>query len=100
MPKKRITITLDQDLLRRVDGLIDGAKVRNRSHAIELLIGSSLVPKTTKVMILAGGEGVKFRPLTYELPKSLLPVRGKPLLEHTILALRDQGLTDIVISLG
>src|SRR3989344_6485227 len=100
MPKKRITITLDQDLLRRVDGLIDGAKVRNRSHAIELLIGSSLVPKTTKVMILAGGEGVKSPPLPYEFPKSLLPVRGKPLLEHTILALRDQGLSEIYISIG
>ncbi|HHT9154070.1 MAG TPA: sugar phosphate nucleotidyltransferase, partial [Candidatus Hypogeohydataceae bacterium YC40] len=51
-------------------------------------------------MILAGGEGVKFRPLTYELPKSLIPIRGKPLLEHTLEALRDQGFSEIYISIG
>ena len=100
MAKTRLTITLDKDILKRVDSAIDGAKIRNRSHAIEFLLTSSLVPKSTKVLILAGGEGVKFRPLTYEFPKSLLPVRGKPLLEHTLNALREQGLTEVYISTG
>lgn len=100
MTKTRLTITLDTDILKRVDAAVDGSKIRNRSHAIEFLLTASLVPKSTKVMILAGGEGVKFRPLTYELPKSLLPIRGKPLLEHTLNALRDQGLVDVYISIG
>lgn len=100
MAKTRLTITLDQDILKRVDSAIDGSKIRNRSHAIEYLLTSCLIPLTTKVLILAGGEGVKFRPLTYELPKSLLPIKDKPLLEHTLLSLKEQGLTDICISVA
>jgi NDP-sugar pyrophosphorylase family protein len=100
MAKQRLTITLDSELLKRLDNIIDGSKIRNRSHAIEFLLSSSLVPKKTKVLILAGGEGVKFRPLTYELPKSLIPIQGKPLLEHTLESLRDQGFSDIYISIG
>lgn len=100
MTKQRLTITLDSELLKRLDGVIDGSKIRNRSHAIEFLLSNSLIPRKTKVLILAGGEGVKFRPLTYELPKSLIPIQGKPLLEHTLVALRDQGFSEIYISLG
>lgn len=100
MTKTRLTITLDQDILKRLDGVIDGATIRNRSHAIEFLLAKTLRPKATKVLILAGGEGVKFRPLTYELPKSLIPVRGKPLLEHTLLQLREQGFSEVYISTG
>lgn len=100
MSKTRLTITLDENILKRVDAAIDGAKIRNRSHAIEFLLTSCLVPKSTKVLILAGGEGVKFRPLTYEMPKSLLPIKGKPLLEHTINSLEEKGIRDIYISVG
>lgn len=100
MAKQRLTITLNENLLRRVDAAIDGAKIRNRSHAIEYLLSTSLISKSTKVLVLAGGEGVKFRPLTFELPKSLVPIKGKPLLEHTLDSLRAQGLLDVYISLG
>src|SRR3989344_5917676 len=99
MAKTRLTITLDGDILKRVDAAIDGTKIRNRSHAIEYLLTSCLLPRSTKVLILAGGEGVKFRPLTNELPKSLLPINGKPLLEHTLAQLKQQGLSDVYISL-
>lgn len=100
MAKQRLTITLDEEILKRVDAAIDGNKIRNRSHAIEYLLSTCLLPKSTKVLILAGGEGVKFRPLTYELPKSLLPIHGKPLLEYTLESLANQGLTEVYISIG
>jgi NDP-sugar pyrophosphorylase family protein len=100
MTRVRLTITLKDTILRLLDEMVDGQKIRNRSHAIEFLLSQNLLPKKTKVLILAGGEGVNFRPLTFEMPKSLIPVGGKPLLEHTILNLRRYNLTDVTISLG
>jgi mannose-1-phosphate guanylyltransferase len=51
-------------------------------------------------VVLVGGEGTRLRPLTYELPKQLLPVCGKPMLGRVIDHLRSQGATRIVLSLG
>jgi NDP-sugar pyrophosphorylase family protein len=52
-----------------------------------------------KGMILAAGEGRRLRPLTENLPKPMLPLAGRPLLEHTITYLRDGGVTDLAINL-
>jgi NDP-sugar pyrophosphorylase family protein len=52
-----------------------------------------------KGMILAAGEGQRLRPLTNHLPKPMLPIAGRPLLEHTILHLCDCGITDLAINL-
>lgn len=48
-------------------------------------------------MILAGGVGTRMRPLTYLMPKSMLPVGGMPLLERTIQYLKEYSFNDIVI---
>lgn len=50
-----------------------------------------------KAVILAGGAGTRLRPLTYVMPKCLLPVAGKPLLERTIRYLKDFGINDFVV---
>lgn len=52
-----------------------------------------------KGMILAAGEGRRLRPLTDNLPKPMLPVAGRPLLEHTITHLRDCGVTELAVNL-
>ena len=44
-----------------------------------------------KAFILAGGEGKRLRPLTYAIPKPLLPVGEKPVLEILIENLKKQG---------
>jgi len=51
-------------------------------------------------MILAAGRGERLRPLTDTVPKPLLEVAGKPLIEHHILALSAAGFSEIVINQG
>lgn len=51
-------------------------------------------------MILAAGRGLRMRPLTDEVPKPLLTVAGKPLLQHHIEALAQSGVRNIVINHG
>jgi len=52
-----------------------------------------------KALVLAAGEGTRLRPLTLNKPKPMLPIAGKPLLEHTIAWLRGHGITRIAINL-
>ena len=49
-------------------------------------------------MILAAGRGERMRPLTDHLPKPLLEIQGKSLLEHHLYQLRDVGFTHVVIN--
>ena len=53
-----------------------------------------------KAFILAGGEGKRLRPLTYAIPKPLLPVGEKPVLEILIENLKKQGFDELIISVG
>ncbi len=53
-----------------------------------------------KAILLAGGEGTRLRPLTADLPKPMVPLFGRPVLEHLILLLRRHGITQIAMTLG
>jgi len=53
-----------------------------------------------KAVLLAAGRGTRMRELTQELPKPMLQVRGKPVLQHIIEGLRDADLTDFLIIVG
>lgn len=53
-----------------------------------------------KAVILAGGEATRLRPLTYNLPKAMVPVLNVPFLEWVILHLRQHGVKDIIIAQG
>jgi NDP-sugar pyrophosphorylase family protein len=53
-----------------------------------------------KSVLLAGGLGVRMRPLTYAIPKPLLPIGERPILEETVRRLREFGLCDLVIAVG
>lgn len=100
MDRDRLTITMRKDILKKVDSLVDGSTIRNRSHAIETLITRAITPKVDTCIILAGGEGIKLRPLTYELPKSLIPIGGKPLVEYTVEMLKKAEIRNIVFAIG
>jgi len=53
-----------------------------------------------KAVVLAAGEGTRMRPLTANLPKPLLPVAGKPFLQHTLDAVRGAGIGDVTVLIG
>jgi NDP-sugar pyrophosphorylase family protein len=52
------------------------------------------------VAILAGGLATRLRPLTERIPKSLVPVAGRPFLAHQLELLRKQGVTRAVLCVG
>ena len=53
-----------------------------------------------KAIILAGGRGKRLRPITDKIPKPLIPINNKPLIERTIKYLKKYGITEIIISSG
>ncbi len=52
-----------------------------------------------KAVIMAGGEGTRLRPLTCNRPKPLVPVAGKPVMEHITSLLKSHGIYDIAVTL-
>jgi UDP-N-acetylglucosamine diphosphorylase / glucose-1-phosphate thymidylyltransferase / UDP-N-acetylgalactosamine diphosphorylase / glucosamine-1-phosphate N-acetyltransferase / galactosamine-1-phosphate N-acetyltransferase len=56
--------------------------------------------KINKTVLLAAGRGTRMRELTNELPKPMIEVRGKPVLQHTVEGLRAAGVRDFLIIVG
>lgn len=52
-----------------------------------------------KAMVLAAGQGTRLRPRTDAMPKALVPVAGRPMIEYPLLLLRRYGICDIIINL-
>jgi mannose-1-phosphate guanylyltransferase / phosphomannomutase len=52
-----------------------------------------------RAVIMAGGSGTRLRPLTCELPKPMVPVLNRPIIEHIINLLKKHGITEIIITL-
>jgi N-acetyl-alpha-D-muramate 1-phosphate uridylyltransferase len=58
------------------------------------------VPLDIPVAILAGGLATRLRPVTEKIPKSLVPVAGKPFLAHQLELLRSRGIRRAVLCVG
>ena len=100
--KEKIAISIDKALLRRVDASVDGSTIKSRSHAIELLLLQALggTGSDMHALVLCGGEGKGLRPLTYKMPKPLLEVGGKPILQRIVEWLKANGITKITLAIG
>jgi len=53
-----------------------------------------------KAVVMAGGEGTRLRPLTSNQPKPMVPIVGKPCMEHILELLREHGFEDVVITVA
>src|SRR3954452_17105100 len=53
-----------------------------------------------RAVVMAGGEGTRLRPLTSNQPKPMVPIVGKPCMEHILELLRTHGFNDVVITVA
>ena len=53
-----------------------------------------------KAVIMAGGRGTRISSVASDIPKPMMKIEGKPVLEHEIECLRDQGFTDLIITVS
>jgi mannose-1-phosphate guanylyltransferase/phosphomannomutase len=53
-----------------------------------------------KAVVMAGGEGTRLRPLTSNQPKPMVPIVGKPCMEHIVELLGKHGFDDVVVTLA
>ena len=53
-----------------------------------------------KAIVMAGGEGTRLRPLTCAVPKPMVPILDKPMLEYTLEHLLNHGITQAALTLG
>lgn len=90
--KSRLTITLEESILEKVDQFIDGHQIRNRSHAIESLLDRYFAPKVTTAVILAGG------PQVGSGIRTLTPLDNKPVIVHIIEHLQKFGVHNVIIA--
>ncbi len=97
MFKHRTSIEFPPDLWKELS-----AKVPERKKGTFIIesVKEKLAREATKVVILCGGEGSRMRPLTLSIPKSMLPLGYKPILEHTLQFYSSQGFNNFVLSIG
>ncbi|MBQ5399460.1 MAG: nucleotidyltransferase family protein, partial [Ruminococcus sp.] len=53
-----------------------------------------------KTVIMAGGRGTRISSVASDIPKPMIEIEGKPVLEHEIECLRRQGFTDLIITVS
>jgi sugar O-acyltransferase (sialic acid O-acetyltransferase NeuD family) len=67
-------------------------------HLIDAMIGSITLPNIA--VIMAGGKGTRLRPITENIPKPMVKVAGRPILEHIILHLAGSNIRTIYIAVN
>ncbi|MFE6984866.1 glucose-1-phosphate thymidylyltransferase [Streptomyces griseus] len=53
-----------------------------------------------KALVLSGGSGTRLRPFSYSMPKQLIPIANKPVLEHVIEDIRELGVSEVGVIVG
>ncbi len=78
--------------LRHIPMLDGGGKVAGLACLSDLVRTRDADELTLSAVVMAGGEGIRLRPLTEQTPKPLLPVGDKPVIERIVMQLREAGV--------
>lgn len=97
MRKHRTSIEFPAELWEELERRIPP---RKRTAFIVDAIKEKLVRESMKCVILCGGPGSGMGPLTMSIPKSMIPVGYKPIIEHLILKLKRQGIYNFILAIS
>lgn len=87
----RVSLNLSEDIVRKVDSLVDGKKYRNRSHAVEKILSNAVNPDIgKKAVVLMGREQEGPHAATFSID-------GEYLIEHTLSVLREAGVEEVLL---
>jgi len=92
--KTRVSLTIDEDVIGRLDQLVDGLYIRSRSEAVEQIL-SKFLEKEKTAIILCGGKEFTFRETG--IPRPLVSVAGKTIVERAVEKLREYNFSNIFI---
>ncbi len=98
--KVEIKLSLPRQALEAAEKEVS-ASIKTPEQVMERILVRMLVRhRVKKAFILVGGEGTRLRPFTYEIPKPLIPIKGKTLLEHVLDLLRKYQVNEAILSVG
>ena len=106
MNRSPITAKTDQPLQSYLDLMVQHVVqqlpiVDDENKVVDLILAhdvDSVLATGPKAVIMAGGLGTRLRPLTDDLPKPLLPVGERPIMDHILSQLQDGGIREVVVS--
>jgi len=93
--KKKISVTVEEGILKDIDAVIDGIVIRNRSQAIEFLAKNALGENKVAV-ILSGGDESRLK-ISAEEYRISAKIRDSTVIERAIKKLRENGFKEIFI---
>lgn len=94
--KKRISLTIDEEIISKLDKKIDGIVTKSRSNAIEKILRDHLTGQKTAV-ILAGGEPQKLYLDESDILRPCVNIGKTTLIEDTVAKCREAGFSNIII---
>lgn len=77
--------------------------IDTQGRVVDIVLLSDFLPQVVKpirAVVMAGGQGMRLRPLTEDTPKPMLPVGGRPVMERIVEQLRDVGIRHIHVATG
>jgi mannose-1-phosphate guanylyltransferase len=101
MTLERVTVTIDSDLLKRIDFFTESGRAKSRSHAVELLLERGLAENSVrKALMLAGGDARNSHSREGRVLKPLVKLGGKTLVSRLLEQFKEEGVSETVIAVG